>query len=143
MPPDRENHPLNSGADGSTRPSSSRLIRERGLITYTSSECDSAAPGYLAGERLLSKPARWLPQASIGGAGPELQGHQRRIRAGHGGVQATRQLSASPVHGQRTPLVPGQRELLANRIVTAVVDPKHYGLSGIDPGRSSRWRPSC
>lgn len=119
-----------------------RLIRERGLITYTSSECDSACTlAYLAGrERLLSNRARLgFHSASIGGAGAKsFKDINDEFEQAMEAVQATRQFIRKALSTDNEHLwFPDSEELLANRIVTAVVDPKHYGLSGIDPQAES------
>ena len=117
-----------------------RLIRDRKLTTYTASHCVSACTiAFLGGaQRLLSTRAQLgFHSISFGGVDqkyiPEINAELRRTLVLHGAPPwfVDKALSTRA----KSMWYPTKSELLSAKIVTGVVDPDQFGLSGI-----SNWR---
>jgi hypothetical protein len=113
-----------------------QLIRERKLISYTASDCVSACTiAFLGGaERLLATRARLgFHSLSFGGVdqkhAPEINAELRRTLLDHGApawfVEKALGTSAESMW------YPTHNELISAKIVTRIVDPDQFAISGI------------
>jgi len=117
-----------------------QLIRDRKLITYTATDCASACTiAFLGGsQRLLSTGARLgFHSANIRGVDqryiPAINAEMRRTLMSHGAPESfvTKAFSTSA----DSMWYPTKSELAAAKVVTGVVDPDQFALSGV-----SNWR---
>ncbi|MBK8071758.1 MAG: hypothetical protein IPK34_06925 [Ramlibacter sp.] len=120
-----------------------RLVKARGLTTFTAVDCASACTViFLAGkQRLLSEKGRLgFHSASVGESGHVIDALNNEFRSAmldHGAPRefVDRALSTRP----DAMWYPSAAELQQARIVDAIVDPRQFALSGIahwsDPGR--------
>jgi hypothetical protein len=117
-----------------------RLLRDRRLAAYTAADCVSACTiAFLGGtERLLSEKARLgfhslsfgtLDQKQL----PEINQDVRRTMLAHGVPAAF--IDKALGTSANSMWYPTTQELVSARIVTRVVDPAQFGLSGI-----ANWR---
>jgi hypothetical protein len=113
-----------------------QLMRDRNLITYTATDCVSACTiAFLGGsQRLLSTRGRLgFHSLSIGGVDqryvPEINAEVRRTLLDHGAPEwfVTKALTTR----SDSMWYPTKSELTAAKIVTDIVDPDQFGLSGI------------
>ena len=117
-----------------------RILRDRGLTTYTSTDCVSACTiAFLGGrERYLGTKGRLgFHSSSVGGVDqsrlPEINADVRATLQVHGVPSAFIEKALGTRSGSMW--YPTTQELLSARIVTRVVDAAQFGLSGI-----SNWR---
>lgn len=106
-----------------------RLVRERGLITYTSSECLSACTiAFAAGrERWLSDHARLGYHTGVfAGKSQQLYTHDLLVKAGLPDSFATKAVS----YGPDRMWYPTVGELLAAKAISGVVDSYRFAASG-------------
>jgi hypothetical protein len=113
-----------------------QIVRDRKLVTYTATDCLSACTiAFLGGsQRYLATKARLgFHSLSFGGLDqkqlPEINAELRRTLASHGAPTwfIDKALSTSSV----SMWFPTHNELLAAKIVTQIVDPGQFGISGI------------
>jgi hypothetical protein len=113
-----------------------RLVRDRNLATYTATECASACTiAFLGGsQRYLSSKGRLgFHSGSFGSIDgrqyPDMNADMRRILAAHGApawfIDRALSTSASSMW------YPQHNDLVAANIVTLVVDPGKFGMSGM------------
>jgi hypothetical protein len=122
-----------------------RLVKARGLTTFTAVDCASACTViFLAGkQRLLSEKGRLgFHSASVGESGHVIDALNNEFRSAmldHGAPRefVDRALSTRP----DAMWYPSAAELQQARIVDAIVDPRQFALSGIahwsDPGATA------
>jgi hypothetical protein len=117
------------------------IVRDRKLVTYTATNCVSACTvAFLGGsQRYLATKARLgFHSSSFGGLDqkqlPEINAELRRTLASHGAPTwfIDKALSTSA----QSMWYPEHDELLAAKIVTRIVDPDQFGMSGIGDYRN-------
>jgi hypothetical protein len=113
-----------------------QLIRDRKLITYTATNCVSACTiAFLGGtKRLLSTRARLgFHSVSISGIDqrqiPAINTEVRRTLLSHGAPEWF--VTKAVTTNSDSMWYPTKSELTAAKIVTGVVDPDQFGLSGV------------
>jgi hypothetical protein len=118
-----------------------RIVRRRRLATYTSADCVSACTiAFLGGsQRYLSAKARLgFHSSSFGTLDqrrlPEINADLRRMLYAHGVPSwfIDKALSTSSI----SMWYPTHRELIDAKIVTRIVDPDRFGMSGIGDWRN-------
>jgi len=118
-----------------------KIVRDRKLVTYTATNCVSACTiAFLGGsQRYLATKARLgFHSSSFGGLDqkqlPEINIELRRTLASHGAPTwfIDKALSTSA----ESMWYPDHDELLAAKIVTRIVDPGQFGMSGIGDYRN-------
>jgi uncharacterized protein DUF4339 len=119
-----------------------KLFRERKLATYTSVDCVSACTiAFLGGSKryLSNKATLGFHSASFGSLDqeimPELNSEMRAALKTHGAPSwfIDKALSTSSA----SMWYPTQKELIEAKIVSTVVDPAHFAMSGIKDWRDS------
>ena len=117
------------------------IVRDRKLVTYTATNCVSACTiAFLGGtQRYLATKARLgFHSSSFGGLDqkqlPEINAELRRTLASHGAPNwfIDKALSTAA----ESMWYPEHDELLAAKIVTRIVDPDQFGMSGIGDYRN-------
>jgi hypothetical protein len=117
-----------------------QMVRDRKLATYTATDCVSACTiAFLGGsQRYLSTKARLgFHSISFGGVDqkqlPDINADLRRTLAAHGAPPWFIEKALST--GADSMWYPPNRDLLAAKIVTNIVDPDQFAMSGI-----ANWR---
>lgn len=119
-----------------------KLFRERKLITYTSANCVSACTiAFLGGShRYLSEKAQLgFHSASFGGvdqkALPQLNSEMRSVLVEHG---VPSWFSDKALSTEASSMwYPTTKELVDAKVVTAVIDPGQFAISGISDWRNA------
>jgi hypothetical protein len=113
-----------------------QIVRDRKLATYTATDCVSACTiAFLGGsQRYLSSKARLgFHSISFGGVDqkqlPDINADLRRMLAAHGAPPWFIEKAVST--GADSMWYPPSKDLLAAKIVTQIVDPDQFGMSGI------------
>ena len=120
-----------------------QMVRDRKLITYTATNCMSACTiAFLGGEQRLLSTRASLGFHSISIAGidqrliPEINAEVRQTLLSHGAPASF--VEKALTTNADSMWYPTKGELTTAKIVTGVVDPDQFGLSGISNWRDQR-----